>query len=526
METAKGFISIHLPLPLLLVWIVIACLVESASGGPAGELHRSQFPPSFLFGTATSSFQIEGAYLQGNKSLSNWDVFSHIPGKIEDGSNADVTDNHYNLFLEDVKLMKDLGVNAYRFSISWSRLLPKGRFGEVNPDGVEFYSQLIDALLERGITPFATLNHYDIPQLLEDRYGSWLSTEIQLDFAFFAETCFKEFGDRVRYWVTFNEPNVFIYDGYLIGTYPPSRCSEPFGNCTAGDSRLEPYVATHNLLLAHAAAVNIYRKKYQEKQGGMIGIVMSAPWYEPYSDTPADRLAAERVNAFNFAWFVDPLVFGDYPPEMRQVLGERLPIFTPEEKIKLAAKLDFIGINHYTVNYAMDCMFSPCPSPYSFGEAAVYFTGEKDGVYIGDPTAMSTFFVVPRGIKEMVMYTKKRYNNMPMFITENGYAQATASKEVLLNDTKRIEYQQSYLQSLSDAIREGADVRGYFVWSLLDNFEWLHGYLVRFGLYYVDFNTLERTPKLSALWYKDFLSGTGVSLHQPVTTSKAEVMAS
>ncbi|XP_048127593.1 beta-glucosidase 18-like isoform X1 [Rhodamnia argentea] len=491
---------------LLLRLLLVQGLFLPVTSSRTTTVHRGHFPPSFLFGTATSSFQIEGGYLEGNKSLSNWDVFSHIPGKIEDGSNADVADNHYNLFMEDIELMHDLGVDAYRFSISWSRVLPKGRFGDVNSEGIEFYNNLIDALLVRGIKPFVTLNHYDIPQLLEDRYGGWLSSEIQLDFGYFAQVCFEAFGDRVTYWTTFNEPNVFIYDGYLSGTYPPGRCSYPFGNCSYGDSALEPYIATHNLVLSHATAAQIYRKYYQEKQGGMIGIVISAAWYEPYDDNPADRLAVQRALAFNFAWFVDPLVYGDYPPEMRQVVGSRLPTFTTEEQKKLDVKLDFIGINHYTTEYVKDCMFSFCTSALSMGEASVYVTGEKDGVYIGERTAMSTFFVVPRGIEGIVTYVKERYNNTPMFITENGYAQPTGSIDDSLNDTKRIEFHEAYLAVLSEVVRKGADVRGYFIWSLLDNFEWLHGYLIRFGLHYVDFQTLERTPKWSATWYKEFLS--------------------
>ncbi|XP_010023759.2 beta-glucosidase 18 [Eucalyptus grandis] len=470
-------------------------------------VHRGQFPPSFLFGTATSSFQIEGGYLQGNKSLSNWDVFSHMPGKIEDGSNADVADDHYNLFLEDIQLMHSLGVDAYRFSIAWSRVLPQGRFGEVNSEGIEFYNNIIDALLVRDIKPFVTLNHYDLPQLLEDRYGSWLSSEIQLDFGYFAQVCFEAFGDRVTYWSIFNEPNVLIYHGYLLGTYPPGRCSYPFGNCSYGDSALEPYIATHNLVLSHATAAEIYRKYYQEKQGGMIGIVISAPWFEPYDDTPADRLAVQRSLAFYIAWFVDPLVYGDYPPEMRQVLGSRLPTYSAEERKKLLeGKLDFIGVNHYTTLYVKDCMFSSCASPYSLGDAFVYLTGEKDGAYIGERTAMPLFFVVPRGMEGIVTYVKERYNNTPMFITENGYAQPAGAIKDSLNDTKRIEYHENYLAVLSEVVRKGADVRGYFIWSLLDNFEWLYGYLIRFGLHYVDFQTLKRTPKWSATWYTEFLS--------------------
>ncbi|XP_057957638.1 beta-glucosidase 18-like [Malania oleifera] len=482
-------------------------LLDLALGFSSCEhLDCSQFPPSFLFGTTTSSFQVEGAYLEGNKSLSNWDVFSHIPGKIKDGSNADVADNHYYLFKEDIESMQSLGVNSYRFSISWSRVLPKGRFGPVNLEGIDFYNKIIDALVLKGIQPFVTLNHNDIPQELEDRYGSWLSEQIRLDFGHYAEVCFKAFGNRVKHWVTINEPNMMVEYGYFNGGYPPGRCSYPSGNCTDGDSAVEPYLAAHNVILSHATATHIYKTKFQKKQGGVIGIVLAGYWFEPFSDTPADRLAVQRTLAFKTAWYLDPIIYGNYPPEMTQIVGERLPIFTPEDKKKLRAKLDFIGLNQYTALYAKDCMFSLCAPGTANGDIHAHLTGERDGIPIGDPTAVETFYVVPSGMERMVMYYKERYNNTPMFITENGYAQKSGSMGEVINDTNRIKYLQAYLASLIRALRNGADVRGYFIWSLLDNFEWLYGYSVRFGLYYVDFDTLQRTPKLSAEWYKEFLS--------------------
>ncbi|XP_058094673.1 beta-glucosidase 18-like [Magnolia sinica] len=477
---------------------------------------RSQFPQDFLFGTSTSSYQIEGAYLEDNKSLSNWDVFTHTPGKIKDGSNADVADDHYHRYMEDIELMHSLGVNSYRFSISWSRILPRGRFGEINKAGIEFYNKLIDALILKGIQPFVTLNHYDIPQQLEDRYGAWLSSQIQEDFGYFAEVCFKSFGDRVKYWTTFNEPNVLVKSGYLTGKYPPSRCSKPQGNCTAGESAIEPYIAAHNVILSHATATDIYKRKYQAKQGGSIGIVMSACWYEPLRDIPADRSAAQRALAFDIAWFLDPIIYGDYPPEMHQILGLRLPTFSSTDRRKLQNKLDFIGINHYSTLYAQDCMFFPCNSGATTGDTYALITGEKDGRPIGTPTAMPTFYVVPWGMEKTVMYFKERYNNTPMYITENGYAQDGengVSKKELLNDMERVEYLRSYVTSLTASMRKGADVRGYFVWSLIDNFEWLYGYTLRFGLYHVDYDTLERTPKLSARWFKQFLNGQKMLKH-------------
>ncbi|KAG9446574.1 hypothetical protein H6P81_012702 [Aristolochia fimbriata] len=475
------------------------------------NIHRSQFPEDFLFGTSTSSVQVEGAYLEGNKSLTNWDVFSHIPGKIKGGGNPDVAADHYHRYLEDIELMHSMGVNTYRFSISWSRILPSGRFGQVNQAGIDFYSNLINELLNRGIQPFVTLNHFDIPQELEDRYGAWLSPQIQQDFGYFAEVCFKAFGDRVKYWCTFNEPNLMIKFGYIIGTIPPGRCSQPSGDCPAGNSALEPYIAAHNVILSHATATNIYRKNYQAKQGGSIGIVISAYWYEPLRNIPADISATERLLAFENAWFVDPIMFGDYPPEMRQILGSRLPIFSEEDRRKLGNKLDFIGINHYSTLYVQDCMFFPCKPGDSLGDTFALTTGERDGRSIGTLTPMPMSYVVPQGMHRVVHYFQKRYNNTVMYITENGYPQESSrdvsNKKDILNDKERVEYLKNYLASLYVAIRNGANVKGYFVWSLIDNFEWVFGYTLRFGLHYVDFNTLERTPKLSARWYKEFLNG-------------------
>ncbi|XP_078166598.1 beta-glucosidase 16-like [Carex rostrata] len=474
-------------------------------------LHRSQFKPSFLFGTGTSSYQIEGAYLEGNKGLSNWDVFTHSQsGKIKDGGNGDIADDHYHLYMEDIELMVKLGVNSYRFSISWSRILPKGRFGEVNLEGIEFYNKVINAILAKGIEPFVTIHHFDIPQELLDQYGAWLSSDIRKDFGYFAEVCFKAFGDRVKYWTTFNEPNLFTKFGYMNGRYPPGHCSLPFGNCTYGNSSMEPYTAAHNIILSHATAVDIYRRSYQEKQGGTIGIVIAAKWYEPLTNTIDDTLAVKRALAFDHHWFLDPIFFGDYPTEMRQILGSNLPTFTSEEKNLLKTKLDFIGINQYTTQYAKDCIHSSCPIDTYDGNALVSTTGERNGNFIGIPTGLSNYYSVPWGIEKVVMHMKERYNNTPMYIAENGCSQASNSSmtaEDFANDIERVNFIHDYLTYLHSAIRKGADVRGYFVWSLIDNFEWAFGYTLRFGLYHVDYKTQERTPRLSANWFSNFLKG-------------------
>ncbi|XP_043705443.1 beta-glucosidase 18-like [Telopea speciosissima] len=457
---------------------------------------------------------IEGAYLEGNRSLNNWDVFTHLPGNINDGSNADVSTDHYHRYMEDVELMHSLGVNSYRFSISWSRILPKGRFEEINPAGIEFDNKLINALLQKGIQPFVTLHHVDIPQELEVRYGSWLKYS-KKDFRYFAEVCFKAFGNRVKYWATMNEPNLVAKLGYIIGDIPPNHCTRPSNGCCYGNPANEPYVAAHNMILSHATAVDIYRKKYQVKQGGMIGIVIHAMWYEPHRDTPADHLAAKRAVDFFYAWILDPIMFGDYPSEMREILGPLLPIFSREKKEKLKNKLDYIGLNHYITFYAQDCLFSRCNSMTSQIDAFVNPTVERDGRPIGEPisereTGMPDFYVVSSSMEKVVMYFKERYNNTPMIVIENGSADASypdSPVEDFLNDTKRLDFLNSYLTSLTMAMSNGANVKGYFIWSLLNHIEWSNGYSLRFGIHYVNYNTLKRIPKLSAKWYKEFLNG-------------------
>ncbi|XP_019239518.1 PREDICTED: beta-glucosidase 18-like isoform X2 [Nicotiana attenuata] len=504
-----------------IVWHVIFALSVSFSGFMVScsqtenylngkEYPNSvSFPSTFLFGTASSSYQFEGAFLSDGKGLNNWDVFTHEVGHIADGSNGDIALDHYNRYREDIKLMEDMGVNSFRFSISWARILPNGMYRDINMAGIQHYNKLINALIQKGIEPSVTLTHYDIPQELEDRYGGWLSPKIQRDFSYYADICFKYFGDRVKYWVTINEPNVMAVRGYRLGTFPPARCSRSFGNCSAGNSEKEPFIAAHNMILSHAAAVSIYRTKYQERQGGMIGISLNTQWYEPFSDSSEDKSAAQRARAFVYNWFLDPIIFGRYPEEMQQILGTNLPVFSNNDLKKLNNGLDFIGINHYTAAYIKDCLYSACENGTSWSEGSYFRTTEKDGAYIGEPTTMDWLFVYPEGMEKLVMYMKERFNNTPIIITENGIAESdnlNSSLADALNDTQRVEYMHSHLNSLANAMRDGADVRGYFAWSLLDNFEWLEGYTKRFGLHYVNFTNLQRTPKLSATRYKELMS--------------------
>ncbi|KAL5842581.1 hypothetical protein ACOSQ3_013184 [Xanthoceras sorbifolium] len=470
------------------------------------KLDSSPLPPNFLFGTASSSYQFEGAYLSEGKGLSNWDVFSHQPGKIIDGSNGDVAVDHYHRYQEDISLMESLGVNSYRFSISWSRILPKGRFGDVNVAGINYYNKLIDALLLKGIQPFVTLTHFDSPQEIEDRYGAWLNPKSQEDFGYFADICFKSFGDRVKYWITFNEPNLQVILSYRTGAYPPSHCSKQFGNCSKGDSEKEPFMAAHNIILSHATAVHIYRTKYQKDQGGSIGIVLHAAWLEPISNSTADEIAVERAQSFFMNWFLDPIIYGKYPEEMIKILGpSTLPEFSSKDMEKLKNGLDFIGINHYSSYHIQDCIHSVCEP----GKGVTKTEGFSRQSSIGESTDLDWQNIYPHGMEKIVNYVKERYNNIPMYITENGYGEKSTpnstTTEELLNDVKRVEYMAGYLEALLTAVRGGADVRGYFAWSLLDNFEWTFGYTVRFGLHHVDYASLRRTPKLSAIWYKQFI---------------------
>ncbi|XP_071905309.1 beta-glucosidase 18-like [Coffea arabica] len=508
---------------LLVILLISAKAIAEEGNGNAeqpAEVKKSDFPDGFLFGVSTSSYQIEGAILDDDKSLSNWDVFVRKRGSVNNGDTADIAADHYHRYLEDIEIIHSLGVDAYRFSISWARILPRGKLGDVNPAGIMFYNKIIDNLLIRGIKPFVTIHHYDFPQELLDRYGGWLSPFMQDDYVHFAETCFKYFGDRVRYWITMNEANLLSELAYEKGIYPPGRCSPPFGNCSAGNSDIEPLIAMHNMLLAHSKAVKLYREQFQHKQGGMMGVAVSAMMYEPLSDDELDKEAANRALAFSLAWGLDPLVYGDYPPEMRRYHGKELPTFTSEEKQLLSNSTDFIGLNHYATVYAKDCIYSNCmcsnttclPGENRAIKGFVSTITERDGVPIGEPTGMFQTFIVPRGIKEIVDYAKKRYPDKPVFIVENGYCPPWEHGEVddLQHDTKRVEYHKAYIASLAQAIRDGADVRGYFIWTLMDAFEWSSGYDLKFGLYSLDRVTLNRIPRLSAKWYRDFLRKTSL----------------
>nr|QHG10988.1 TG1 [Avena strigosa] len=500
---------------LLLCLFLFSLRLAALSGDVVvAALTRRDFPDGFIFGAGTSSYQVEGAVAEDGRKPSIWDTFSQ-GGYSADKSTGDVAADQYHHYKEDVKLMHEMGLDAYRFSIAWPRLIPDGR-GDVNPKGLEYYNNLIDELIRHGIQPHVTIYHFDLPQSLQDEYDGLLSPRFVDDYTMFAETCFKSFGDRVKHWVTLNEPNVEGLGGFDTGTMPPRRCSYPFGaNCTAGDSTREPYIAAHHLLLAHAAAVSLYRSKYQEAQRGQVGITLLAAWYEPATAaSPDDVAAAARMNDFEIGWFMHPLVYGDYPPVMKSRVGARLPAITMDLSKNLTGSFDFIGLNHYLMLNARhdEHAFNLKHRDYAADTAiadAMKDIQEGHGKY------------APWALGSLLDHMRVNYGNPPIIIHENGRADFVKDPSTIrTDDYPRSEVLQDYLEVLHMSIRNGSDARGYFVWSFLDLFELANGNTLRFGLIGVDMTVKERTRYVrnSARWYSSFLNGG--ELRQPAAPKK------
>ncbi|KAJ5185339.1 Glycoside hydrolase family 1 [Penicillium cf. griseofulvum] len=466
--------------------------------------------PDFFHGYATAAAQIEGAWNKDGKGVSIWDTFGHTPGKIADGSTADDAVRAYDFYREDVALMKSYGVNAYRFSLSWSRIIPLGGADDpINEQGVKYYSDLIDELLRNGITPFLTLFHWDIPQALEDRYGGMLNQDAYTpDFVRYARVCFERFGDRVKHWITYNEPGVYTLAGYAAGVHAPGRSSFRERNAE-GDSSTEPFTVAHTELVSHAHAVRLYREEFQPQQKGTIGITLHGNWSEAWDEEdPRDQEAAERAREFEIAWFADPLYkTGDYPASMRAQLGDRLPRFTEEESKLVFGSSEFYGMNSYTTFFVKHRTSQPDINDHK-GNVEV-FDENKQGVSRGEESDTKWLRAAPGGFRKLLNWIYKRYQ-MPIYITENGTTAKgeTAPTPEVLNDEFRIKFFEGYVgNALARAVKEdGVDIRSYFAWTFTDNWEWAAGYADRFGCTFIDFDSEEKTryPKQSAYYLDKF----------------------
>jgi beta-galactosidase len=458
---------------------------------------KNNFPKDFTWGGATSSYQIEGAYNEDGKGPSIWDVFCQIPGKVANGDTGNIACDHYHRIEEDVALMKKLGLKAYRFSIAWPRILPAG-IGAVEHRGIDFYNRLIDELLKNDIAPWVTLYHWDLPAALEFEVDGWIGEEISDAFANYADVCFNAFGDRVKNWITINEAWVVAILGYGHGVFAPGKKS--------GDL---PYIAGHNLLKAHGKAVDVYNRKYRGTQKGRIGITNNCDWREPLTDSQVDKDAAERAMEFFIAWFADPIYKGDYPESMKERLGDRLPSFTEEDMALIKDSSDFFGLNHYTTMFAAD-------STGKLEEGSVYGNGglseDQDVNLSVDPNWKLTdmkWSIVPWGCQKLLEWLAARYDNPEIYITENGCAFDDKLVDGKVDDKDRIEFFKGYLSAVHGAIENGVNMGGYFIWSLMDNFEWASGYDKKFGITYIEQETLNRVPKDSALWYAEVIKNGG-----------------
>ena len=442
------------------------------------------FPTSFLWGAATSAYQIEGSPLADGAGPSIWHRFVRTPGLTKDGDTGDVACDHYRRMADDVALMKGLGLKAYRFSIAWARILPEGR-GAVNERGLAFYERLVDTLLENGIEPMATLFHWDLPAALDDR-GGWLNPEVADWFADYASVLFRRLDDRVKLWATLNEPWVVTDAGYLHGTLAPGH-----------KNRFEAPIASHHLLRSHAKAVQAYRALGRHQVGLVVNI---EPKY-PASTTPLDLAATRRAEAYMNRQYLDPVFRGRYPEEMKEIFGEAWPDWPEQDFALIRQPIDFLGVNYYTRNVVRheETSWLLKTVPVRQTQATYTETGWE---------------VFPQGLTDTLVWIRNRYGDIPQYVTENGAAfyDPPVAPSGRVADPLRIEYYRSHLRAVHAAIEQGVDVRGYFAWSLLDNLEWSLGYSKRFGIVHVNFETLERTPKDSAKFYADVVASRGAVL--------------
>jgi beta-glucosidase len=441
----------------------------------------SPFPPGFVWGAATSAYQIEGSPLADGAGVSNWHRFSHTPGMVANGDTGDLACDHYNRFVEDIALMREIGLTGYRFSIAWGRVFPEGT-GPLNQKGLDFYSRLVDRLLEGRIEPFVTLYHWDLPAALDDR-GGWLNRDIANWFADYADALFRALDGRVKKWVTLNEPWVVSDGGYLHGVLAPGHRS-PF----------EAPIVSHNLMRAHGAGVVAYRASGKHE----IGLVVNLEPKFPASDAPEDLEATRRADAYMNRQYLDPALRGSYPEEMPELFGEAWPEFPPSDFELIRQPLDFLGINYYKRGITKADPSTPIERATRVDNRHATHTA------IG-------WEVHPAGLTDILVQVKERYGDIPLYVTENGAAfyDPPEAEDGRIDDPLRTAYLDKHIGAVRDAIAAGVDLRGYFVWSLLDNFEWAHGYSARFGIVHVDYSTQKRTLKASARFYADVIRRNG-----------------
>ncbi len=441
------------------------------------------FPDGFVWGTATASYQIEGAVHEGGRGPSIWDTFSHRPGAVVDGDTGDVADDHYHRYPADVALLADLGVTHYRFSLAWPRLQPDGR-GPINPAGLDFYQRLVDELLGRGIQPWVTLYHWDLPQALEDA-GGWPVRDTAERFADYAALTHDRLKDRISCWTTLNEPWCSAFLGYAAGHHAPGR-TEPAA----------ALAAAHHLMLGHGLAIGALR---DQDPAAELGITLNLHPIEPAGQDAADVDAARRVDGVSNRIFLDPLLRGAYPADLREDVAaiSDLGFVRDGDEKTMSAPIDLLGVNYYrrTVVRAGSDDADPDRSPIWVGSA------EVEDVGTGRPTTAMGWEIDPSGLYDMLARLQREYG-VPLYVTENGAAFADApGPDGGVADPERVAYLDGHFRAALRAIADGVDLRGYFVWSLLDNFEWAYGYSKRFGLVYVDYATQQRIPKDSARWF-------------------------
>jgi len=439
-----------------------------------------RFPPDFTWGAAIASYQHEGATNEDGRGESVWDRFCATPGKVRNGDSGAIACDFYHRYRDDIALMRELGIDAFRFSIAWPRILPNGR-GAVNSKGLDFYDRVVDELLGSGIEPFVTLFHWDTPQTLEDE-GGWPVRATVDAFSEFVEAVAGRLGDRVKTWITHNEPWVVSWIGYGWGHHAPGRTSDADALATA-----------HHLLLSHGRAVEILRDL---SPGSQVGITLNLDHPTAASDDPEDVAAARWVDGMHNRWFLDPIFRGAYPSDMLEEFLPSMPAIEDGDLATIAAPIDFLGVNNYTTPVVA--------ADANGGRPRIVHREDVDRTDMG-------WEIVPEGLHDMLVRVHQDYAPPAIYVTENGAAFADVrGHDGSVLDPERQSYLVEYVDAAGRAMDEGVPLRGYFAWSLLDNFEWAWGYWKRFGLVYVDYATLERVPKGSFYWYRDFIASTRV----------------